>query len=102
MTVTLLTQKSCIFGGSGEKKLKKIKFAQKSRSRKRTKKRNMRVPVEREQGTSLYEEIPQNRLVLCFRLIVSPGSRKLLDVVTAVEDTGCIQEILSRCLLSIY
>lgn len=86
----------------GKKKLKKIKFAQRS-SKKRTKKWNMRIPGEREQGTSLYDEIPQNKLIPCFRLIVSPGSRKLLDVVTAVEeDTGCSQEILSRCLLSIY
>lgn len=86
-----------------KKKLKKIKFAQRSRSRKRTKKKEHEGSWEREQGTSLYEEIPQNKFVPCFRLIVSPGSRKLLDVVTAVEeDPGCIQEILSRCLLSIY
>lgn len=50
------------------------------------KKRNIRVPGKREEGTSLYAETPQNKLVPCYRLIVRPGSRKLLDVVTAVEE----------------
>lgn len=45
MAVRPLKQKPCIFGGRKERgKLEKIKFAQRSSSRNRTKERNMRVP----------------------------------------------------------